>query len=452
MAELEIHSKGIRKLERIICAWRMPGESGVRRKAIPWWIWILGIDLFLIATTAVKQYPLSFPGKRWLVRHFNLAVEMNAAVWWSALCLLALGLLAYELYSQKKGNKEKFAWLALSAVFTCLSLDELGSIHERIGGWSDLLPYGVVFGSLVACALAVLFRNPQTRRSSLFIGVGISLFGSVALQEYLEHAGSWANWALGLRVALEEGSELLGMLLIFSGIVPHRAQGMTSSLRAIIPDPGRMKKVSEIVLIGGGLHILASMTVPGLINVTEQGNPLAWYPVSVFFILLAWTLEYSDAPAAKPKMLPVLSLFFLLCSAGLAYDPPRLLPVIGSLVSREYLTGTFLFSLSALLLLIGAVIPGFWDRNCRYLPLLLLLPLMEFLDARPEIRSLSTGITALLVFTIYRRYQRNAADKNQKPESSFPAEISSDSAVKPAAARKTVPTAEDRSAAFGHRK
>jgi hypothetical protein len=446
MAELEIHSKGIRKLERIICAWRMPGESGVRRKAIPWWIWILGIDLFLIATTAVKQYPLSFPGKRWLVRHFNLAVEMNAAVWWSALCLLALALLAYELYSQKRGNKEKFAWLALSAVFTCLSLDELGSIHERIGGWSDLLPYGVVFGSLVACALAVLFRNPQTRRSALFIGAGISLFGSVALQEYLEHAGSWANWALGLRVAMEEGSELLGMLLIFSGIVPHRAQCMTSSLRAIIPDPGKMKKVPEIVLIGGFFHILASMTVPGLIDVTEQGNPLAWYPVSVFFILFAWTLGYSDAPAAKPKMLPVLSLFFLLCSAGLAYDPPRLLPVIGSLVSREYLTGTFLFSLSTLLLLIGAVIPGFWDRNCRYLPLLLLLPLMVFLDARPEIRSLSTGITTLLAFTIYRRYQRNAA-----AEFSFPAEISSASAVKPAAARKNVPAAEDRSTAFGHR-
>jgi hypothetical protein len=77
---------------------------------------------------------------------------------------------------------------------------------------------------------------------------------------------------------------------------------------------------------------------------------------------------------------------------------------------------------------------------------------MVFLDARPEIRSLSTGITALLAFTIYRRYERNAADKNLKPEFSFPAEISSASAVKAAAARKTVPAAEDRSAAFGHRK
>jgi hypothetical protein len=413
----------------------MPGKNKWVRKAIPWWLWILGVDLFLLTTTALKQYPLSFPGKSWLVRHFNLAVEMNAAVWWSAICLLAVALLAYELYSSKV-DRGKFAWLSLAVVFACLSLDELGSIHERVGSWSNLLPFGVVFVSLVAFALGVLFRNPGTRRSALFIGAGVGLFGSVALQEYLEDAGFWSSWALGLRVAVEEGSELLGILLIFFGIVSQRDRSGAPSLRAIIPDPTGMKKLPEIVLIGWFAHTLASITLPGLIDVGEKGNPLAWYPAAAFFILFAAAQGFSNASASPPKMLKALAVFFLFCSTGLAYDPPRLLPVIGSLVPRDYLTGAFFLSISGLLLLIGGAIPDFWARNCRYLPLLLLLPLAALLDTHPEIQFLTAGVMSLLVFTIFRRYERNAADK-KKPEISLSPEISAATLTPTVAQNKT---------------
>lgn len=411
----------------------MPGKNKREHKSIPWWLWLLGVDLFLMTTSALKQYPLDFPGKLWLVRHFNLAVEMNAAVWWSAICLLALALLAYEIYSVKKGRR-KFAWLFLSVVFACLSLDELGSIHERVGSWSSLLPYGVFFISMTACALAVLFKDPQTRRSALFISAGIGLFGTVALQEYLGDIGSWPEWSLGLRIAAEEGSELLGMLLIFFGIVPQRAQVVTPFLKAVIPDPARMKKLPEIILIGFFIQVVASMIVPGFIDVGKKGNPLIWYPAGVFFILFAFFQRPFNTFAAKPKMLPLLSVFLLLCSAGFAYDPPRLLPVIGSLVPKDYLPGTFFFSITGLLFLIGAAIPGFWARNCRYLPLLFLLPLISILDMRLETRFFTAGIMALLVFNIVRRYKRKTEQMVTLTEISL-SRGSSATAVYPAVAQ-----------------
>ena len=388
----------------------MPERKKNSLKRMPWWLWVAGIDLFLVAVTASKHYPLAFPGKGWLVRHFNLAVEMNAGVWWSYIGLLAIALLTYEIYSRRE-DPERYAWMALSIIFACLSLDELGSIHERVGDWSHLLPYGVFFAVLIVYALTVLFRDRRTRRSALFIGAGIFIFGLVALQEFIENTTVWPAWILGLRVAVEEGSELLAAFLIFCGIVPQRSRGGERSLRAIVPDPSAMENLSILIIAGWLVQTLAAMGLPSVIDITKKGNPLVWYPVTVFFILFAASLQLAGGLAKRPKTRWALAVLFLLCSVGFATDPPRLLPLVGELIPEGYQPGAFFFSLTGLLFLIGAAIPDFWASKKHHIPLLFLLPLLTVLDNRPEIEFMVAGIMALLAFLIVSRYGETAREK-----------------------------------------
>lgn len=378
------------------------------RRGIPWWFWVIGIDLFLVAVTVLKQHPVVYPGKQWLGRHFNLAVEMNAAVWWSSISLLAVALLAYELYSRSE-ERTRYAWLCLSIALAALSLDETGSIHERITagddrGWFELLPYGLGMLSLVTYAVIFLFRNEKTRRAALYIAAAFFLFGTVPLQEHLEHNLAWPSWALGLRTGSEEGCELAGILLLCWGIAPLRAGREARSLRTIVPDPFALRHLPAIILGGGIIHLAASLVLPGAFDVTQQGNPLVWYPVTVFFLLFtAFFWRPVIFPAEEVKTWRFLSPFFLLASVAYHDDPPRLLPVIGGLVPVEYLPTLFFFTVAAVLLPVSAVLRGARRLPFLYLLVLLLLPLATLLDRSLEMQFFVAGFLAFLVFHFFWR-------------------------------------------------
>lgn len=376
------------------------------RATLSWWQMILGIDLFLVVVTVLTRYSVQFPGRGRLGNHFNLAVEMNGGVWWSGACLLALSLMAYELYCRNE-EKTKAAWLVLSVVLAGLSLDEIGSIHERISagvdrGWLDLLPYGVVLVSLVAYAVVALFRSEKTKRSSLYIAAAFFVFGGVALQEHLENIVTWPAWSEGIRTGVEEGSELLGAFLLFWAIIPHRSGNRGNSLRAAIPDPFSMKHLPLVVLIGFVFHSLSSILAPSLIDITEKGNPLAWYPIAVFFLLFSAAFWKRLDTKEKSGNWAALALFFLFCSAGFCYTPAKLFRDLGGMVPVNLLPSFFLFIVVIGVLALSTGIRGFWSNNRNYLPVLLLLPAL-CLSGSPEVPFLVSGLLAYLFFTLYWR-------------------------------------------------
>ena len=124
-----------------------------------------------------------------------------------------------------RAPKDARAWMIIAAILLFLSADEIGSLHERlslfgnflgVSGWAILLPLGGIIGVYLLLALYTFWQNDDKNRQyvlPLFVGFGI--LGSVAIQEYIELAVDWGSGAsVWIRLAVEEGSELLGMIVL----------------------------------------------------------------------------------------------------------------------------------------------------------------------------------------------------------------------------------------------
>ncbi len=131
---------------------------------IPWWGWIITIDLFLIFVTSFHYDRDSlFQGWR-LLSAFNLGMEMNLAVWWSAMLQITLALICFEKYLSLDKNTGALPWVLLSILFFILAFDELASVHERM---SDLVLYTLympVIFILANYSVFRLFREEKTKK------------------------------------------------------------------------------------------------------------------------------------------------------------------------------------------------------------------------------------------------------------------------------------------------
>ncbi len=174
-------------------------------------------------------------GVKWFLLQFNLATENVFAVWYSSMLLLAASLacllcFVVDVQRFKRGTAHylSYGWVMMALVFGLLSLDEMGSIHEKVGnmsrlnpfgdyplGWIYLLgvPIGLVGLLMLGFGLIHLRRTPLTM---VFTALGILLFLSIPLQEYFEtktwHAApDRSHWRRPvLFLLLEEGAELFG--------------------------------------------------------------------------------------------------------------------------------------------------------------------------------------------------------------------------------------------------
>ena len=296
-------------------------QIGVRvmrlARSLSWWKWILAIDLVFITTTTIKHF---LPDSWWTIyHHFDLGRELNLAAWWSAVSLLCLGLLAYEYYSTDEYKKMRLAWIILGFILFGLSLDEIGSLHERVGDWSQILIV-IALGALIfAISLFVLITNEKTRKSAILIMIMFILFCTVAFQEAIEHILQWPEWTQGIRAGGEEGTELFGVLLGFWALAQQRGviNNRVKSL-AVVPNPFLFKYL-RILLIGGLLvHLLFSYITPAYPDLAHRGNPAIWYPMAVGFLLMCASV-YRFLREHKHIFWLVLAAYFVLCSLASVY-------------------------------------------------------------------------------------------------------------------------------------
>ena len=277
-------------------------------------IWVVN-GFFLLTTLIVAYLPDSSAAARkgaiQYLAQFSLAEEKNLAAFWEGWCLLLVSILAFERYLQSNGTAtyEGQSWLGLSVLAAGLSLDELGSIHERApllfsswglsGSMSSLIPLAVPVLLILVVTLHRMLRIAN--RSAFWLTLCAFLaFGSVAFQEYLEHKLQWPWWARGLRVGVEEGTELVGVFLLLSVVLASPAHSKRAkSILCLRPQLatliGLRPAVTLLTLLGCvPLGILTVFYTEGAIH---RGIPAAWLPFGL--LTLAWMVSWSGAEIAK---------------------------------------------------------------------------------------------------------------------------------------------------------
>ena len=212
-------------------------HAKIRRvlRSFSWQSVIWCINGFFLSMTVIFSYlPGSSPSiHRGVIKYFaqfTLAEEKNLATYWAGWCLLLVAVLAFErfLSSDNKTTYKRQSWIGLAILACGLSLDELGSIHERAGflfaSWG-LSGSQISYVPLAAPALLILLftlhgmYHLNNRRCFWLTLCAFLIFGSVVLQEYLEDTLRWPWWSRGARFGIEEGCELAGVFLLLSVVL-----------------------------------------------------------------------------------------------------------------------------------------------------------------------------------------------------------------------------------------
>lgn len=119
--------------------------NNTRSVSNEWVYWFLSVDVACVLVTSLLRYIphesniIGYSTFKLLLRQVELGVEMNIGSWWPGLNIFFAALISYEIFSVME-DKRKFSWLILSIVFLGLSVDEVGSIHERVfSSWYVIL-------------------------------------------------------------------------------------------------------------------------------------------------------------------------------------------------------------------------------------------------------------------------------------------------------------------------
>ncbi|MEA2133805.1 MAG: hypothetical protein QOC68_1714 [Solirubrobacteraceae bacterium] len=249
--------------------------------------------LFLAGTLVSAQREGGHSTASSALAQLNLLRENNLATWWSSMVLLLIALLCAAAWradrrpAQEGGPVLRLGWLFLGGVFALLSLDEVGSLHERLADdpalafgtpsadWVALLalPIAGVALLMVAFSLANLRRRPLP--FALLI-LSVALFATVPLQEKLELSEKFAGQGRPVVEALlEEGSELTAGWLALCGLLLYLARA-PGSAGARLP---------RAAIAGGALGLLVGMGICLLVvpAPTDEsfGYASAWFPAAI---------------------------------------------------------------------------------------------------------------------------------------------------------------------------
>lgn len=306
------------------------------------------INLFLTGTTAsfitlwARKDELS-PGLRTFTRHVlvqgHLATENVVAAWYSSMLMLLIAvaaLVAFAADRRRGSGALGYGWVLFAAVFGVLSLDEIGSFHERVGmltpaltagkslGWAYLLavPIAAVGLFMLAFGWFHVRRVPATFRL-IAAGAGMFMLNPVleAIEMSLIHgagatAGTWQRALHDLLLVLEEGGlELFGILCFLAAVVTY-VRATAGELSTWSIEGGR----TVWVIRGGVVFAVAGALVANwLVEWLPKGDngvPEHWFSAAVLVgvaLAAATTAAERESPARTGMLLGVaiaLSAFF----------------------------------------------------------------------------------------------------------------------------------------------
>lgn len=304
-------------------------------------------SLVLLAATGLRPTAESAaPVIRRVFGILNLGSENNLASWWGGMLLFLAAAYAWDCSARARSEESGAgaAWAAISGILLFFSADEVSSLHERMGragisvgsfAWlsaRDLLAIGLA--SVAFICLLRLWRTPGERRSAGGLFLGFLILATIYPQETLEHRVEWSGEGVRtLRLVIEEGTELLGSLVILRVAMSQAApQLMDGFRRRETATFGVLRPLSPPGMLVGVLvsAILAILTA----RLPDQyrGHPADWFAATAF--LAAGLLVLRPLLRGQAGMRPALAAAAATCivasALAVALDPLRLVPV-GSL-------------------------------------------------------------------------------------------------------------------------
>lgn len=185
------------------------------------------------------QYRIGIQNNYWLYQYgelMNVNREANIPTWFSASLLFTAALLLLAITLSLRASDRPYGrWAGLTAIFTYISMDEAGAIHEKLTPilqeqWSltGYLYFGwVVVGILVVLVVGLLYlpfvwRLPvEVRRWFMLAGV-LYVGGALVVESisanlwYLDGGTSLRFSAAG---TVEEWLEMLGVITLTYGLL-----------------------------------------------------------------------------------------------------------------------------------------------------------------------------------------------------------------------------------------
>lgn len=280
----------------------------------------------------------SAPPIKHVLLQLNLGAENVVAAWYSSMLLFLVAIASTACFvADRRGAGARrdrvlsYGWLGLAGVFTLLSLDEMGSVHERLSmlsalnpfedaplGWVFLLAPFIVAVSALMVGFGWLHLRRRPGAFTLMV-VGVAAFLSVPVQEYIEvdvmRAAAGEGWERPTSLLLlEEGSEFLGTLSVLAATLLYWSAAGASATR--VSTRQAVVGLACVALLLGLGGAAVSATLGGLDG--DDGNPSNWPPAVLAFLVavLCGNLARAAPPRSSTRRAYLgLGLFSLLASA-----------------------------------------------------------------------------------------------------------------------------------------
>jgi len=170
-------------------------------------------------------------------RLFHLDHESNLPTWFSSVLWAIAAISAYYCSQLAEIKFEKRIWGAMALVLLVLSISEVAMLHEQIFGiiigermqkvtgvkewlvrW-PIMASPVILFVIIWFAIKLKKCLTGSRRCALFLAAGtVVLIASACVLEVLPNKGQFFEF----EVFFEETGEMIGALLIISGLLAHR--------------------------------------------------------------------------------------------------------------------------------------------------------------------------------------------------------------------------------------
>jgi len=154
---------------------------------------------------------------RLLLPMFDLDQENNLPTWFSGFILLNVAFILH-VYAGSEAVEKKAYWRVLSTGFLLLAIDEVAGIHETINTITDVnwaIPAAIMLAVLLAAFVPFLISLRRGLALLFLVSGLIYVSGAIVVELASAHDNS-NSMIYKMHVAIEEGLEMLGVLLFLS--------------------------------------------------------------------------------------------------------------------------------------------------------------------------------------------------------------------------------------------